>query len=176
MTLTPATRRAIVTGATAVLLAVTLPALSLAQRGGGGRGGGGGDGMQAPAYQPSRLESLERDFALTKDQKKTVKSILDDAHANAAPIRDGLVRTRAAVAAVIQAGGTQAEIDAAVGGYAEQAAAMTVLEMQAFARVLQALEPDQQANVDGGRAAFYLMRGMFLDSKKWNVVPDSRLY
>ena len=175
MTRTESRRRAIFGLVTTALLVVTLPTLSFAQRSGRRPGGVEGAGA-APPYQPSRLESLERNLKLNKDQKKAVKLILDDAHKNAAPIREGLTRTRSAIVAAIQANGTQTEIDAAVDSYAEQSATMTLLEMQAFAQVLQALDPDQRANVDGGRSAFYLMRGMFLDSKNWNAVPDFRLY
>ncbi len=176
MTATGSTRRALFGWFTTTLLVVTLPTLSFAQRPDRRPGGGGAEAGGAPPFQPSRLESLERNLKLTKDQKKAVKMILDDAHQKGAPIREGLTRTRAAIVAAIQANGTQTEIDAAVGSYAEQAAAMTVLEMEAFAQVLRAIEPDQRANLDGGRSAFYLMRGMFLDSKNWNAVPDLRLY
>jgi Spy/CpxP family protein refolding chaperone len=153
------------------LLPVLLTLMSMipliAQRGGGG----------APAVPTTvtRLESLEADLKLTKDQKKNARTILDDAHKSGAPIREALTRTRAAIAAAIQAGKAQADIDAAVSSYAEQATAMTALEMKALAQVLQALEPEQRANTAGVRSAFFLMRGIFLD-KKWDEVPDARGY
>src|SRR5438132_14414436 len=64
----------------------------------GGRGQRGGG-----AVQMTRLETLEADFKLTKDQKKAVKSILDEAHKAAAPTREALTRTRSALAAAIAA-------------------------------------------------------------------------
>jgi Spy/CpxP family protein refolding chaperone len=152
-----------------VLSAAPLSAVASPQ---GSRGGGG----TAPAFQPTRMESLEADFKLTKDQKKAVKTILDDAHKGAAPIREALTRTRAAIAAAIQANKAQPEIDAAVNEYAQQAAAMTALEMKSLAQVLQALEPDQRGNQGALRSAFFLMRGAFLDNKKWDEIPDSRGY
>jgi Spy/CpxP family protein refolding chaperone len=158
----------------AALLGASAVAPVLAQRGGGGGGRGGGGAAFAPEL--TRLESLEAGFKLTKDQKKAVKALLDDDHRSAAPIREGLVKTRSAIAVAIQAGGAQSEIDAAVNAYASQAAAMAALEMKALAQIMEALDKEQRANEAGVRSAFFLMRGIFLDSKKWDEVPDSRSY
>jgi Heavy-metal resistance len=160
-------------------LAIAHPSLVCAQRGGGGRGGGGrgaGAGEGAYQYPLTRMQLLEADFNLKKDQKKTVKTILDEAHKSAAPIRDALTRTRDALAGAVEANKAPGDIDAAVQGYAEQVAAMTALEMNAFGRVLQALDEDQRTNQAGVRSAFFLMHGMFLDDKRWDDVPDSRSY
>lgn len=162
------------------IAAIACTALLSAQRGGGGgrRGGGGGAGAGEGAYPYplTRMQLLAGDFKLKKDQKKAVKTILDEAQKNAAPIRDALTRTRGALAEAVEANKAPAEIDVAVQGYAEQVAAMTALEMNAFARVLQSLDEDQRTNQAGVRSAFFLMRGMFLDSKRWDDVPDSRSY
>lgn len=157
----------------AVLATASMPGVASAQ--GRGGGGGGGRGGGAPS-QVTRLETLEADFKLTKDQKKSVKTLLDDAHKSAAPIREALATTRAAIAAAIQANKPQAEIDAAVNSYAEQAAAMTALEMKTLGQLLQSLDPEQRADSGALRSAFFLMRGIFLDNKKWDEVPDSRSY
>ena len=158
----------------AVSLALCLTGVAAAQR--GGRGGGGGDvGGGAPAYQFTRLQLLEQDFKLTKDQKKSVKALLDDAHKSAAPIRDALASTRTQIVAVIQRNGSEAEIDAAVKAYANQAAAMTALEMNAFADLLKAITPEQRGDPNAMRAAFFLMRGIFID-KKWDEVPEGKGY
>ena len=167
------TGRAIVTLIPAVLLTVTFSRPALAQRGRGGSGGAPGGGGPV---QMTRLETLEADFKLTKDQKKAVKGILDEAHKGAAPTREALSRTRTALAAAIVAGKGQPDIDAAVNAYAEQAAAMTAVEMKALAQVMESLEKDQRANQAGVRSAFFLMRGIFLDNKKWDEVPDARGY
>ena len=127
--------------------------------------------MQVPLLQLSRLEQLTVTFKLAKDQKQQVKALLDDAHKNAAPVRDGLTETRNAIAAAIQSGKNQNDIDGAVNSYAAQATAMTELEMRALARVLQTLDKDQAANAAGVQTAFFMVRGMFL-SKKWDVIPD----
>jgi Spy/CpxP family protein refolding chaperone len=159
---------------TTLALVLVVSAWPQAQRGGGRGGGGmpGGDG----GYQYSRLEILANAFALNKDQKKTVKGLLDDAHKAAAPTRDALASSHAAIGAAIAANKSQAEIDAAVKEYAKHAAAMTELEMKALAQVLTPLEPEQRTNGAAIRTAFFLMRGIFLDDKKWDAVPDSRSY
>lgn len=158
---------------TTLALVVVLAAWSHAQRG-GGRGGGASSGENG--YQYSRLEILANAFNLTKDQKKAVKTLLDDAHKAAAPTRDSLATSHAAIGAAIAAGKSQAEIDAAVKEYGKHAAAMTELEMKALADVLTKLEPEQRTNGAAIRSAFFMMRGIFLDDKKWDTVPDSRSY
>ena len=138
--------------------------------------GGGAPGGEFGGFQLSRLETLTNEFALTKDQKKAVKALLDDAHKSAAPTRDALVNAHAAIGAAIAGNKSQAEIDAAVKQYGQHAAAMTGLEMKALAQLLQQLEPEQRSNGVAVRSAFFLMRGAFLDPKKWDAVPDSRSY
>lgn len=159
--------------AVAAFVVVMATAVSHAQR----RGGGGG--TSAPefgGYQQTRLETLTAAFGLSKDQKKAVKTLLDDAHKDAASNRDGLVNAHAAIGAAIAANKSQAEVDAAVKAYGQQAAAMAALEMKTLAQLLQHLEPAQRTNGTAIRSAFFLMRGIFLDPKKWDAVPDSRSY
>jgi Spy/CpxP family protein refolding chaperone len=172
MTRALVTRRSIGLLATLALFLVLAPWLQ-AQR--GGRGGGGMPAGEN-GYQYSRLEMLANGFNLTKDQKKNVKALLDDAHKGAAPTREGLASSHAAIGAAIAANKPQAEIDAAVKQYAQQAAAMTELEMKSLAQVLLQLEPEQRTNGAAVRSAFFMMRGAFLDDKKWDAVPDSRSY
>jgi heavy-metal resistance protein len=144
-----------------------------AQRGGGG---GGMPSAQMGGFQLSRLEMLTNDFQLSKDQKKTIKTLLDDAHKNAAAARDSLLNAHAAIGTAIAANKGQPEIDAAVKHYGQQAAAMATLEMKTLAQLLQQLEPAQRANQAAVRSAFVLMHGIFLDAKKWDSVPDGRSY
>jgi Spy/CpxP family protein refolding chaperone len=147
---------------------------TLAQR--GGRGGGSSGGGEFGGFALSRFQILSDGFALTKDQKKSVKALLDDAHKNAAGTRDALLAAHAALGAAITANKGQAEIDAAVKEYAHQAAAMSALEMKTLAQLIEQLDPQQRANQSAVRSAFFLMRGIFLDPKKWDAVPDSRSY
>jgi Spy/CpxP family protein refolding chaperone len=166
------TRRLIKVLLTATLVAGAA-AWPYAQRGGRG---GGAPGGEFGGFQLSRLETLTNEFALTKDQKKAVKALLDDAHKSAAPTRDALASSHAAIGAAIAANKGQAEVDAAVKQYGQHAAAMAALEMKVLAQLLVQLEPEQRTNGVAVRSAFFLMRGAFLDAKKWDAVPDSRSY
>jgi Spy/CpxP family protein refolding chaperone len=154
-----------------VCCAVLLAAGPAAQRGGGGGGRGGGGGMSPR----SRLAILTDGFTLDKDQKDAVKKILDAAYKSAEPARKSLEDARDVIGDAIRAGKSQTEIDQAVAGYAAQSAAMTAAEMQALADVLHALTEEQRANQPAVEAAFYMMRGAFVD-KKWDMVPGSRSY
>jgi Spy/CpxP family protein refolding chaperone len=157
------------------MILVAMTALPHAQRG-GGRGGGGSSGGEFGGYKLSRLEILTNDFGLNKDQKKAVKALLDDAHKGAASTREGLLNAHAAIGAAITANKGQAEIDAAVKQYGQQAAAMATLEMKTLADLMQQLEPAQRSNGSAVRSAFFLMRGAFLDAKGWDKAPDARGY
>jgi Spy/CpxP family protein refolding chaperone len=144
-----------------------------AQRGGRG---GGSSGGEFGGFPLSRFQILSDSFALTKDQKKSVKTLLDDAHKGAAGTRDALLAAHAAIGAAIAGNKGQPDIDAAVKEYGRQAAAMSALEMKTLAQLLLQLDPEQRANQSAVRSAFFLMRGIFLDPKKWDAVPDSRSY
>ncbi|MCC7010171.1 MAG: periplasmic heavy metal sensor [Acidobacteria bacterium] len=167
------TARARVHGAAiaGAMVAVCVVSGAAFAQGRGGRGGGSGGG--AAVDLRSRMEILSDTFALEKDQKKEMKATLDAAYAQAAPIRAGLKAARAALFAAVQAG-QAAAIDKAVGDYAAQAAAMADLEMKTLAHVLTPLTADQRKN--GTMPAYYLMRGIFLDDKKWDEVPKIREY
>jgi Spy/CpxP family protein refolding chaperone len=153
----------------AITLAVvfSIPTVSGAQR--------GGANIRSIVAPQSRLIAMEKSFELTKEQKNAVKLLMDTAHKDAAPIREGLTRTHAALGAAVQAGKDQAEIDAAAKAYAEQAAAMAAAEMKAMAAVMKQLTEAQRAMSPAISATFFNMRGAFLDNKKWDDVPESRV-
>jgi Spy/CpxP family protein refolding chaperone len=142
------------------------PPQAAARGGRAGRASSGTGGGGTP-----RLDVLIDTFKLTRDQERTVKDLMDEAAKSAAPIRDGLSKTRSAVATAIQAGKAQADIDAAANAYAVQAPAMAELEMRTLAAVMQALTPEQRANQAGVRSTFFLMRNAFI-TRSWNEVPD----
>jgi hypothetical protein len=121
----------------------------------------------------SRLEILTDIFGLERDARNAVRATLDAAHKSAAPIRAELAKTRAALAAAA-ATGTPADLTAAARAYAEQSAAMTALEMKALAGLLEPMTPEQKKQ--GTAAAFYLMRGSFIDDRRWDVIPTGRSY
>lgn len=153
--------RILIAGVAFVALATT----GLAAQGGGRRGGGRGGPVVA---NRARMDTLSIAFDLDKDQKKTIKTALDEAYKAAAPIRAELKKTRAALG-VAAIGTDAAAIDAAAKAYAAQVTAMTDAEMKAFAEVLKPLSPEQKAK--GTSQAFFLMRTIFLDDKKWDDIP-----
>lgn len=161
---------------TATVIAATMTALPRAQRGGGGGGGRGGGGGEFGGFKLNRLEILTTEFALNKDQKKAIKALLDDAHKSAAPTREALLSTHAAIGAAIAANKNQAEIDAAVKQYGQQAGAMALLEMKTLGQLMGQLEPAQKGNGTAIRSAFFLLRGAFIDPKKWDAPPGPQGY
>jgi hypothetical protein len=139
-----------------------------AQRGGGGGGGGSrnGGGANLPSAGParmSRLDMLGQMLNLSKDQKKDVKTIMDDGQKEAAPLRDQLTKSRAQVAAAIQAGKGQDEINQAIKSYAGLQAQMTEIEMKAFAGIFKDLDSGQQQQAS---RLLPLMSGAF-KGKSW---------
>jgi len=146
-------------------------------RGGGGMGGdmgegGAGDGrggsMDLPsvgAGRPSRLDQLTQTLKLNKDQKKEVKSILDEAQKEATPVREQMAKSRAAIGDAIQGGKSQDEINQLVSSEAALESQMAGIELGAFAKIFKGLDKDQQANT---RSVFQMMKGMF-NGKNWNT-------
>jgi Spy/CpxP family protein refolding chaperone len=149
-----------------ILVIGILASIASAQR--GGRGGGGGGGMNIPStgpYVKNHLEQWTDSLQLSKDQKKDVKALMDQAQKEAAPLREQLLKGRAQIAAAIQAGKPE-DVDAAVKSYAEVESQMTAIEMKAFAGVYKALDAEQKQK---SRAIFLQMPGIF-SHKNWNDV------
>ncbi len=149
-----------------VIVALATAGLAAQRRGGGGRGG-----LNIGAR--GRMDTLALAFDLDKDQRKTIKAVLDEGFASAAPVRAELKKTRAALGAAA-IGTDAAALETATKAYAVQAAAMTAIEMRAFAEVLKPLSPAQKAK--GTALAFVLMRTAFLDDKKWDDIPSVHSY
>ncbi len=95
------------------ILIIGIAASSLAFAQGKGSKGGGEGGGGSPMMQPrsvSRMDQFNQILKLDKDEKKSVKSIMDDAQKEATPVRDQMEKGRLAVAEAV-AGGKQDEID-----------------------------------------------------------------
>jgi len=145
-------------------------AAAVAQRGGQR---GGPPGAPGGAFPFSRLEMLQQNFKLEGEKKKAVKAALDEANRNAAPAREALLTAHAALGAAAE-GGSQDAIDAAARAYAEQAAAMARVEMEAVSKVIDIADPDLQ-NPQAIQAAFLMARGMFLKGGKWDEIPEQNI-
>ncbi len=136
----------------------------------------GAAGRGASGGALGRLDILTNLFTLTGDQKKEIRGWLDETHKATAATRKGLVDTRLALGKAIQSGADQATIDAAVAAYAVHVTTMTDAEMTVLAAIIQKLTPEQRGNQRAISTAFGLMRGFFVNDRRWDIVPDGRAY
>jgi hypothetical protein len=114
--------------------------------------------------QADKLAMLTDALKLNKDQKKMVKTILDDGQKEAAPLRDEATKSRQAIGEAISAGKSQAEIDQLVKSQAAIDSQMAGIEMRAFVKIYQGLDKEQQPK---GTVLFQMMNGIF-KNKNWN--------
>src|SRR5271157_3701175 len=95
-----------------LLLAGILAAtLASAQRGGGGGRGGSSAPIMMGSSAPDKLATLTDALKLNKDQKKMVKTVLDEGQKDAAPLRDEAIKSRLAIGEAISSGTSQDQID-----------------------------------------------------------------
>ena len=154
---------------TALILSAFVVAPAFAQRGGGGGGGRGFGG----GPQKARMDAMTETFKLEKEQRKQIKTAIDEAFKAAAPIRAELAKARTALVAAVAAGKPQADLDEAAKAYGAQSAALADAEMKALAQMIGLLNPEQAKNNAAVSSAFFLMKGAFIDDKKWDDIPDS---
>jgi hypothetical protein len=149
-----------------LLLAGILAAtLASAQRGGGGGGRGASTSPLPPmGGQGDKLTILTNNLKLNKDQKKLVKTVLDEGQKEAAPLRDEAARTQQAIGEAVAAGKTQDEIDQLVKSHAAMESQMAGIEMKAFVKIYRELDKDQQSKA---AVLFQMMNGIF-KGKNWN--------
>lgn len=150
-------------------------ALAFAQRSGGGGGGGmggesgsggggmGGGNVGGGMTHQTRMDRMNEMLKLNKDQKKLLKTTMDEGQKEAGPVRDQLAKTRKAIAEAV-AGGNQEQVTSAVNAYAAAEAQMATIELKAFAKIYPALDKEQQ---QGGAQLYAMMTGVF-KGKNWN--------
>ena len=165
-----------------LLTGILATGFAFAQRGGGGGGGmgggtggdegggagGGGGGMMIPSAPRvvNRIDLIAQDLKLDKDQKKAVKTILDESQKEANPLHEQLVKSRIAVGEAIQNGKTQDEVNQLVNAEAALEAQMVGIEIGAFTKIYKGLAAEQRNQT---RNLFGMMKGIF-DNKNWNNV------
>ena len=160
-----------------LLVGILGVASGFAQGRGGGGGGGMGDGMSADGggmgeggmlpnapRVVNRIDILAEELKLDKDQKKKVKTILDEAQKEANPLREQLAKARLAIGEAIQSGKSQDDIKPLVNGEAVLESQMVGIELNAFAKIYKGLESEQRSQT---RGLFQMMKGIF-DGKNWN--------
>ena len=136
----------------------------------GAKGGGRGADPSAGVMMPtpgSKVDTIGSALNLNKEQKKAVKTLLDDAAKEATPFRDQLSKARIAIADAIQAKKSGDEITQAVNTYAALATQMRALEINIFARIYAGLDETQKTNKTGVNTVFAMMKNLFA-TKNWN--------
>jgi Spy/CpxP family protein refolding chaperone len=146
-----------------LLVFLALATLTFGQGKKGGGGGGGQGNIPAMGASTSKMDQFSTMLKLDKDEKKQIKTIMDDAQKEATPVRDQMEKGRLAIAVAV-AGGKQEDIDAANKTYAVAGTQMAGIEMNAFAKFYQALDKDQQAKT---QPIFGMFVGIF-KNKNWN--------
>ena len=133
---------------------------------GGGEGGGGrgGEGSIQMPRVPTRMDQISEMLKLNKEQKKQVKSILDEGQKEAAPVRDQIARSGLAVGEAIQSGKSGDDLKPLVNSHAALDAQMVRIELSAFVKIYKLLDKDQVVQT---RVLFPMMKGIF-DGKNWN--------
>ena len=164
-----------------VVLALMCAGIALAQdpdmsgggasggRGGGGGGGGaaGGGGSAMPQAVPSRLDRISTTLNLNKDQKKSVKSILEDGAKEATPVREQVSKSRIAVGEAINAKKSDDEVKALAKTSSDLSSKLCQMEMDAFAKVVATLDQTQKANGQALGASLMIMTNAY-HTKNWN--------
>ena len=145
------------------LTGILATTLASAQRGGGGRGASSGSIMPM-GNTPDKLSILTDNLKLSKDQRKLVKTVLDEGQKEAAPLRDEATKSRQAIGQAIAAGKSQDEIDKLVKSDADIESQMAGIEMKAFAKIFKELDKEQQSRA---QVLFHMMNGIF-KSRNWN--------
>lgn len=143
--------------------------LGLAQRGGGGgRNGGDMGGGTAPMMAAqSKFDTISTALALDKEQKKTVRTILDEGAKEAAPLRDQISKSRIAVGEAVLAKKSDDEIKQAAAASSALSVQMAKLEIDTFAKIYAALDDEQKANRQALGRVLGLMNGIYRN-KNWN--------
>lgn len=129
----------------------------------------GGDTTAPPMFAaaPSKFDTICNALNLNKEQKKAVKTMLDDAAKEAAPLRDQMSKGRIAIADAIQAKKSDDEVTQGVNAYAALATQMSSLEINTFAKIYAGLDETQKANKSGIGMVYNLMKNLFA-TKNWN--------
>lgn len=151
------------------IIGLAFATISLAQKGGGGNKGGSTDpsGGFGPAAAPTRLDNIAMTLNLNKDQKKAVKTILDDGAKEAAPLREQISKSRVAVGEAIESKKSDEELKDVAHTSSDLSTKLTQLELNTFAKVFAALDDTQKKNMQALGHVLVLMNNIY-HTKNWN--------
>ncbi len=147
-----------------LLVAMLVSGVAFAQRGGGRGGGNMGASMPMSMMSQSRIDRLATMLDLNKDQKKEIKSMMDESQKEANPLKDQLSKSRLAIGEAVHAGKTGPELDTVLKANADIETQLAAIEARAFAKMFGTLEKEQQAKIG---PAFLMMKGVFA-GRNWN--------
>lgn len=139
--------------------------LGLAQRGGNKNGDSGAPIGPPPAA--NKFENIATTLNLNKDQKKTVRTILDDAAKEAAPLRDQISKSRVAVGDAIGGKKGDEELKQVARTSSDLSAQLTQLELKTFAKIFATLDDTQKSNKQALGRVLGLMTDLY-HTKNWN--------
>ena len=116
----------------------------------------------------SKLDRLGDMLRLSRDQKNGAKEIFDAAQKEASPLRDEILKSRAAIAIAILSQKSQPEVDQLLANHGSLMAQMTGIEIRALAKLSGTLSADQQKRI-GPMVVF--MSGIF-SNRNWNTTGN----
>ena len=152
-----------------LVFVISLPLTVSAQKGGGGggRGGGGMGGDMGPAAAPTKFDNIASSLSLNKDQKKAVKTILDDGAKEAAPLRDQISKSRIAVGEAIDGKKSDEELKQVAKTSSDLSAPLTQIEVQTFYKIFATLDDTQKKDMRALGHVLFLMNDIYR-VKNWN--------
>ena len=152
-----------------LIVGLLCASLGLAQRGGGGGGKNGGDSgvPMGPAPAANKFENIASALNLNKDQKKAVRTILDEGAKEAAPLRDQVSKSRVAVGDAIGGKKGDEELKQVARTSSDLSAQLTQLELKTFAKVVATLDDTQKKDMQALGRVLVLMNDIY-HAKNWN--------
>jgi Spy/CpxP family protein refolding chaperone len=103
---------------------------------------------------------------LTDAQKAQAKTIFQQARETAKPIREQLKQNRQALAAVVKAGGNEAELQKLATVQGKLRSQMVVIRSEAAAKFYASLTPEQKAKADQMQQRFHARVERFRSERK----------
>jgi hypothetical protein len=156
-----------------ILAGLLCAGLAIAQGGssGGKRSNSGGGDMGAPMGASSsagnRFEDIATSLNLNKDQRKTVRTILEDGAKEAAPLRDQISKSRIAVGEAITQNKSEDDLKQIAKGSSDLVAQLVQIEIKAFAKIFGTLDDTQKKDTRALGHVLSVTNGMY-HTKNWN--------
>jgi len=123
--------------------------------------------MPMSAAAPTKLDRIATTLNLNKDQKKTLKTILDEGAKEAAPLRDQISKSRIVVGEAITAKKNEDELKQVAKASSDLSVQLTQLELNTFNKIFGLLDDTQKKDQQALGRTFVLMTDIF-HGKNWN--------